>query len=223
MNLKKVFQNTLSEKNPLAVSRRKKMRRQLKNYTPTLLCPNCIGGILFHDLGLKFQSPTVNLMLFQQDCAKFVMNMDYYLAQDFVFYDDPEYDCLCAHLGDITVHFTHYKTQEEAVQKWKERSQRIDPENTFVFLMERDQLTYKQMKQLGNLNVRGLVIFTAHEYPDLPYCLYVPEYAAEGEVGNILEKSYLDDSRKYEKIFDFVKWFNEADGNGYDISAYAKL
>lgn len=25
----------------------------------SFLCPNCIGGILFHDLGMRFYSPTL--------------------------------------------------------------------------------------------------------------------------------------------------------------------
>lgn len=62
----------LSEKNPLAIARRNKMQRELKNKEVSFLCPNCIGGILFHDLGLRFLSPTVNLMMTQTDFVKFV-------------------------------------------------------------------------------------------------------------------------------------------------------
>lgn len=73
--------------------------------TPTLLCPNCIGGILFHDLGLKFQSPTVNIMMTQTDFVRFVLNLDYYLSQELSFFKKTGYNCPCAHLADITVHF----------------------------------------------------------------------------------------------------------------------
>ena len=92
MRAKETVKHLLSEKNPVAIHRRKKMREALTNTAPTFLCPNCIGGILFHDLGLQFRSPTVNLMMFQTDFAKFVLNMDDYLAQELSFFKHPEHD-----------------------------------------------------------------------------------------------------------------------------------
>ena len=197
------------------------MQDALINTAPTFLCPNCIGGILFHDLGLQFRSPTVNLMIFQTDFVKFVLHMDDYLAQKLSFFKHPKYDFPCAQLGDITLHFTHYHTEEEAAQKWAERSARIDRDSLFVFLEERDGLTREDILRLGSIHARGLVVFTANAYPDIPYALLIPKYAADGEVGNILAKSYWDDSHEYEKYFDFVKWFNDADGD-FDISPFIK-
>lgn len=222
MDAKKVIKTLLSEKNPQAIRRRTRMREALTNTTPTFLCPNCIGGILFHDLGLQFRSPTVNLMMLQTDFAKFVLDMERYLAEELVFFKHPEYDCPCARLGDITIHFTHYHSAEEAAHAWCERLKRIDPNNLFVFLEERDGLSRKDILRLGSIHARGLVVFTANSYPDIPYALQIHKYASEGEVGNILAKSYWDDSREYEKYFDFVKWFNEADGSGYAISDFCK-
>ena len=221
MDAKEVVKHLLSEKNPIACRRRKIMREALTNTTPTFLCPNCIGGILFHDLGIQFRSPTVNLMILQTDFVKFVLDMDDYLAQKLSFFKHPEYDFPCAQLRDITLHFTHYHTEEEAAQKWAERSARIDRDNLFVFLEERDGLTREDILRLGSIHARGLVVFTANAYPDIPYALQIPKYAADGEVGNILAKSYWDDSHEYEKYFDFVKWFNEANGE-YDISPFVK-
>ena len=82
-------------------------------------------------------------------------------------------------------------------------------------------MTREDILRLGSIHARGLVVFTANAYPDIPYALQIPKYAADGEVGNILAKSYWDDSHEYEKYFDFVKWFNEANGE-YDISPFVK-
>ena len=35
--------------------------------------------------------------------------------------------------------------------------------------------------------------------------------------------AYLDDSREYESCFDFVKWFNEAEGYPFDIRPFRKI
>lgn len=216
---------SISNINPLAKARRNKMRRRLVNKDVTFLCPNCIGGILFHDLGLKFLSPTVNLMMLQNEFIEFVLHLDEYLDGEFEFYKHEEYDCPCAYLKakglkDLTVHFTHYADKEIAEKKWKERAKRINKDNIFVYLSERDGVTKEQIDSLKNLNVRGLVVFTANDYPDIPYTVKISKYSGDTVVGNVLRKSYVDDSREYEKYFDFVKWFNEADGNNYDVSDF---
>lgn len=221
MSTKEVIKHVLSEDNPFVIIRRNKMRRQLQNTTMTLLCPNCIGGILLHDLGLQFRSPTVNLMMIQVDFVKFVLHMDEYLKKEFEFFNHPEYCFPCAHLGDITIHFTHYKSKEEAVQKWKARAARINRDNMFVFLEERDGLTKSEILSLASLNVRGIVVFTAKPYPDIPYTLYLHKYKNDGEVGDILSKSLLNGKREYESYFDFVKWFNESNGGDFNVRPYS--
>lgn len=160
--------------------------------------------------------------MFQPHFVKFVHNLDDYLAKDFVPFEDPNFTVPCARLGDIDIHFTHYKTLDEGISKWNSRAARMDRDNTFVFLTERDGLTYEEIKTLASLKVRGILVFTAHHYPDIPYALYIPKYKNAGEVGNILKKSNWNDQREYETYFDFVKWFNEADGGNFDISAYVR-
>lgn len=215
LNEKKIIKHLLSEKNPVAIHRRNKMRRALINTSPTFLCPNCIGGILFHDLGIQFRSPTVNTMIYQPDFVKFVLNLDYYLAQELVFFNKPGYVCPCAQLGDITIHFTHYATPEEATAKWNERKTRIDKDNLFVFLTERDGLTKAEIQKVGGVRARGLVVFTAKDYPDIPYTIQIPKYRECNMVGNILKKRMIDDRKEYEQYFDFVEWFNSPEGSPY--------
>ena len=222
MNIKELIKKILYQVNPLAVRHRKKMRAALVNREPSFLCPNCIGGILLHDLGLQFRSPMVNLMMKQPDFVKFVTNIDHYLDQELCFFKKPGYSCPCAKLDDVTVHFTHYETPELAARKWEERKKRINWENLFVFASERDGLTREDIVKLGTVRCRGLVVFTARHYPDIPYAVQIPKYASEGAIGNILVKSMRDESREYEQYFDVVKWFNEADGAPYDAAEFRK-
>lgn len=210
----------IEEINPLAVKRKNKMRSRLKKDSISFFVPNCIGGLLFHDLGLQFKSPTVNLMFSQTDFAKFILNLDEYLKKEFSFFEKTGMSCPCAYLGDITIHFTHYSFPQEAVSKWESRVKRIDYENIFVFVEERDGLNKEQIQELAKLSVKGLVVFTAHEYPDIPYTVFLSQYEKDGEVGNILRRNIIDNSREYEEHFDFVRWFNEADGYPFDVSKF---
>lgn len=51
------------------------MRIRLKNREFTILCSNCIGGIIYHRLGLQFRSPTVNLWMHQRDFLNLITNL----------------------------------------------------------------------------------------------------------------------------------------------------
>ena len=223
MDLKKHLRNFIRNNHPISSRQLRTMRREIKNTSASFLCPNCIGGHIFHDMGAQFRSPTVNTMMYQGDFVKFVRNLDHYLSQELCFFPHPEFHFPCAHLDDITIHFTHYTSVEQAVEKWTDRTARLDRDNLFVFLSERDGLTEEDIRSLGQLPVRGLLVFTANAYPDLPYTLQIPKYEKDGEVGNILAMSFLDGLREYERYFDFVKWFNEAHGeNGLDVSPYKR-
>lgn len=218
------IKNAISNYNPLAIMRRACMQRKLINKDFSFMCPNCLGGMLLHDLALPFLSPTVNLMLNQKDFISFVLDMDYFLSQKLEFYHDPSYPFPCAKLGDrsnsITVHFTHYSNQDDAEYHWKKRTERIRYDNLFVFAMEKDGVTKADILRLNSLNVRGLVVFTAHDYPDIPYTCFIKKYENSGSVGNILLRSYWNDAKEYERYFDFVKWFNESHGSNYDCRPY---
>lgn len=112
-------------------------------------------------------------------------------------------------------------SEEEAVKKWNDRVKRINRDNLFIFCEERYGITENEIRLLAEIKAKGIVVFTAKEYDDIPYALYISKYHDDGEVGNILSRNYLDDSREYEAYFDFVKWFNEANGGNYDISPYS--
>lgn len=220
MTLRDKIIKNIEEINPIAIFKKRKMRARLKKNSISFFTPNCLGGLLFHELGLQFKSPTVNLMLSQTDFAKFVLNLDDYLKYPLSFFEKEGMECPCAYLNDIVIHFTHYTSDEDAEHKWIARTKRIDYENMYVFVQERDGLSEEKIMELGNLSVKGLVVFTAHDYPDIPWTVYLPQYEQDGEVGNILKRNIIDNSREYERCFDFVSWFNEANGYPFDVSKY---
>lgn len=99
--------------------RDKQYRNRFINQNITILSMNCTGGILYHDLGLQFLSPTVNLYIKAQDFIKFCENLKYYLSIDQMIQckepgivEDRKYPV--AYLGDILLYLVHYHTVEEA-------------------------------------------------------------------------------------------------------------
>lgn len=57
-------------------------RKKLKNKTFSLFLSNCNGGIIYHDLGLQFKSPTINLWISPKDFIHFCENLREYLNTD---------------------------------------------------------------------------------------------------------------------------------------------
>ena len=106
-------------------------KRKLRNYNPTIISSNCNGGIIYHDLNLPFNSPTINLSMDTDDFIKLVSNMKYYLGQEIVEIEDKNYQFPCGMLDDIKIRFNHYDTFEEAVYKWNERKKRINWDNIY--------------------------------------------------------------------------------------------
>jgi len=221
------IRNVIGKYNPLARIRRAKMQARLVNKDFSFFTPNCIGGKLCHDLNVEFQSPTVNTMMYQTDFFHFIMNLQSYLIDgEIIFFKHSTFTFPCAKiivkgLPEVTIHFTHYDSEQEALSAWNRRKSRIRWDNIYVLIQQRDGLTTEQIAQLArNKNFKAIVAFTKENCPDIPYTVYLKKYKNCAEVGAIKKRSWIDDSREYEKYFDFVKWFNEADGKDLSVQKY---
>lgn len=53
----------------------KRNRARLTNPNPTVFASNCNGGVMTHDLGLQFRSPTVNLYIRPKEYVRFLGNL----------------------------------------------------------------------------------------------------------------------------------------------------
>lgn len=112
-----------------------KNRARLKNKDITLICSNCAGGIIYHWLGLKFNSPFINLYLTGEDYIKALENWNEFLNAEILedTHNNMSYPVGIGYLG-IKIHFMHYATFEEAIKKWNERKLRINFNNiAFMF------------------------------------------------------------------------------------------
>lgn len=188
---------------------RNKQRRRLKNRNFTLLTGNCVGGYIYHQLGLKFTSPTINMMILNRDFKKLITNLNYYMSLSPVPYISPDFpDIPAAILGDIILHFTHYKTFEEGRDAWNNRKKRIDYHNLYIIISDIN-LTDQDIKELSDVKCKKLVVMTSRDF-DYDYCLNIPIFKGMEHVGELLGKT-ISGKWKFEKYFDFVGWVNSND------------
>lgn len=203
MNIKKIYREILR----LPINWR--MRKKLKNRTASIIASNCVGGIISHELGIRFNSPTINLCMKPGDYLKFLANLDFYLAQDFTECHIDGVSYPVGKLVDIYVYFVHYDTFEEAVSKWKERCARIDKENLFVMMVQRDGCTEDDIRAFQKLPYKNKVVFTAKEMKECTYAYYIPGTASKnGDVINLCDYQGKFTGKRWIDEFDYVNFLN---------------
>lgn len=150
----------------------------------TFISQNCIGGVLYHDLGMQFLSPTINIFIPEPGFVKMVLNLQHYMEQELVIRWGEEYPI--GTIDDVEIHFMHYSTCKEAKESWNKRKARINWDKIFVIGTDRDGFddsVYEQWKQI----TYSKILFTAHsKYTEDAVCY--PEYETEGQVGDLISK-----------------------------------
>ncbi len=182
-------------------------RRKLKNLSPTIISSNCNGGIILHDLGLRFNTPTINLYFDSNDFLLFLSDLNEYLEKELA-EDESEFDYPAGKLGDIMIYFMHYPSFAQAKEKWDERKKRVDMDNLFIIMTEKNGCTYEQIKQFDELPFSNKVIFTHKSYPDIRSAVYIKGFENDGEVGILSDWKPGFWKRRYIDNFDYVSFLN---------------
>lgn len=187
---------------------KERKKRKLKNLTPTIIASNCNGKFIYYDMNLKFRSPTINLSFEMNDYVKMLENLEWYMKQPILPYEDERFEYPTGMLGDIEIRFNHYETLEEGIEKWEERKKRIDWNNLFIMGIDGDDCTYESLKRFDALPFKNKVIFTHKQYPEIKSAYYIPGFEDQDGIGVLLyfKKQFL--VRRYLDDFDYVSFLN---------------
>ena len=181
-------------------------RKKLTNRNFTIFSQNCIGGIMYHDLGMQFNSPTVNLLFTPSDFIKFMKNIHWYLKQEIIFLStDTPYPI--GKLGGVKIRFLHYSSNEEARCAWNKRRERINWNNVFVICCD-EGLSHEDMYEFDNLPYKNKILFVSKEYPEVKssiICKHFPDHTD----ARLLNFSNPFGKRFYQNYIDYVKWLNK--------------
>ncbi len=191
----------------------KSYRRRLKNDEFTILCSNCIGGVIYHRLGKRFLSPTINLYFSQPDFAYFCIYLDHYLKEELTFIES-EFDHPVGILKGngngaptITIYFNHDKTEDAARENWNKRKKRIRTDNLYIILYKLDGITIEQLYQLEQIPCKNMVVFTSTPLPEIAWSCYIKPNLRHKYPYNYLQKD-LFGVRYFERKFDVVSFLN---------------
>lgn len=184
----------------------KYLRRFNKNVNPTIVSNNCWGGGIYEDLNIPYMSPTVGLFFYAPCYIKFVSNLKYYLNKELYFTKDSKYNVVCDYpigiIDDIEIHFLHYKSEEEAYEKWNRRKQRVDYDNLYIKFCDNDLCTIDHVEMFSKLPFKKKVMFTSKKY-SIESIVYLPLCKKNGKVGDLYNNRW-----KYRFSFNVLKWLN---------------
>lgn len=187
--------------------RNKKIQEKLDGVHFTILSNNCLGGVIYHDAGQPFTSPTVNLSFDGPDFIRFLERLDYYLSKELHFVEVPGKNFPVALLDDVEINFVHYKTAAEASEAWNRRKNRIVWDNIFVVATDHDGMYLPEMlERFDALPYENKVMFTAKNYPQYAWAVQVPQFKHRNNVRIMIAFANFRGERYYETCFDIADW-----------------
>ena len=186
-------------------------RKRLRNKSFSLITNNCIGGIISHDLHLKFQSPTINLFFTNEDFICFCQHLKYYLSlpvEEEITDKNYPVGVLRGQYGDVHLYFMHYVSFSEAKQKWEERSSRVNWNNLFI-IMEAQKCDESILRQFDELESLNKVVLTNGIHPSISCSFPIKRgFYDKGYFSGKIVSYPKYGLRRYLDAFDYVSFFN---------------
>lgn len=196
----------------------KEIRKELTNKDFTLLTNNCLAGFIYHDLGLKFRTPTINIRIKPKEFISFVNDLNYYLNQDVEEVRDINQSFPVGRIKgdenhiDVNIEFQHYKTFKEGKNKWNERKVRINLNNIYIIMEFFDGIHDESLlSKFIDIPYKNKMILT-HKNHDLEYTYAITCFDDNMDMseigGKIFRYNGLSGKRNYEE-FDYIKFLNK--------------
>ncbi|MDR2752702.1 MAG: DUF1919 domain-containing protein [Oscillospiraceae bacterium] len=178
----------------------------------SLICINCIGGVVSHDFGLPFRSPTVNLRFLRDDFLCFAANLRAFLQADLTELGDPAYDypsglLACEH-GTVRVYFQHYHSFEEAKAAWQRRCARVDFDN-LVLMVEGQDASRDMLEAYEALPYARKVFLCENDQPGLPHCFHLHVYNRPDYIPGMALRRKPGSLRRWYEEFDVTAFLND--------------
>ena len=191
-------------------------RKALQTSDFSIISQNCIGGCIYHDLGMQFKTPTVDLLIRGEEFVRLVENLEACLSVDAVpmgmerLPDGTAYPVIG--VNGLQAHAIHSESADAAVDAWNRRRRRVDYGNIFIIAcmwdLDDDPALARRLARCGY----PTVIFSDEPF-DIECVVAVPErIRVPGPEGVPVRPALTNFDkwgfRHFEKFFDFVGWLN---------------
>lgn len=196
----------IAKKNRVKLNNKYKEEVQKKDFT--IIASFCGAGTLYHDNGMKFLSPTINLAFDGPDFCSFCENLQFYLKQELVEYKTDKVPYPVGKLGnDVEVRFVHYKSFEDAKKKWEKRTRRINYKKILIMCTDRDGMNLPECIERFDKLAYPKIMFSAKNYHK-DWDVYCPCFKDDECVGIMTGTADLQGRRFYEKYTNIIEVLN---------------
>lgn len=216
--MKKLFRKVILKITPKFYNRRFRKNNKQKDFT--FISQNCIGGVLYHMLGVPFASPTINMFIEDENFTKLAENPKYYFSMEAEPAEEQHVDAkdpsLCyptIKVDDIILCCQHYKSCAEAIDAWNRRRLRVNYDKIYVIACSWNLNEKKELvKKINDLPYPS-VIFTTEEF-DYPRCVHLQGKQWYKDKGGVVKPALtnfdgISGKRFFSDQFDFVRWINQ--------------
>jgi uncharacterized protein (DUF1919 family) len=185
--------------------RRKYKSKNKKSLFPTIVTNNCVGGVIYHNLGIRFMSPTINLFIRKPEFIRYVTYLEDYSKTELVEIKVPGYNYPMGVLenvhGQVTAYFQHYHSFEEAKKKWVERTKRTNYENLFVIMDATANVIQADVEGFDEIPYKKVMLIC----DNIKQNKYTYNIIVENnETGKILEYQSKYGTKRYLDQFDYA-------------------
>ncbi len=186
----------------------------LKNKNISIISNNCWGGYMSQFSNIQYNSPFVGLFFYAEDYIRLLKSIDN-IYKPFIFIKREEskyYNILSSKMYpigywpdiDCEIHFLHYSSEQECVEKWNRRLSRFDTSNLIVKFSDKELCTEELIKEFDSLPYRNKVCFTSKPYPQYSSVVWLKEQSNLYEVDHCWRIS--------DKYWSFVSHSNQLIG-----------
>ena len=199
---------------------KKKYRRGFdyeNNSDISIISTNCIGGELYNLLGLRFNSPTINISMGRNDFVNFCIDLKGFMQSKLENIEKNKDGglkaTLCSPNGKtVKISFPHETKETEVFNNWEKRKKRINYDKLYI-ISDDVNLKSENYKRFGEIPCLKKIMFTSRDYSGKEYgefTYYLDRYKNERCVGKYQEKT-LKGIYRFQEMWDPVKWFENSD------------
>jgi len=180
-----------------------------------IIAEDCWGMNISKHIKKEYNSPFVALYVMPDCYLKILHNLRWYLSQPLTFIERSQYKYVndkrraepCNNnnhpiglLHDAEIQFLHYKSKEEALDKWTRRLARLPTDDNRLLIKFSDHfnVTDAQLEEFEKLPFMNKICFVAKPRPNLPSTIWMSECTGDHVPNNYLKEMTL-------KYFDIDK------------------
>lgn len=160
-------------------------RKQLRSTDFTIISNNCWGGMIYESYNLLKGSPTIGLFFMAKDYIEFLSDLKGYIDGELTFInpEDSRWRDTPQITGDkrfghypvgvlsngkntIEIFFLHYANEQEVLEKWQRRIQRINWDKLLIKFNDQNGCTQAEVDKFMSLPFKNKLFFTCKHWSD---------------------------------------------------------